>query len=128
MPTPIIHTAGGALMYLLSGNLDLNRMYILFWVVVLSNAPDFDMLVPGPHRAFSHSLLFCLIVTALVGRFTPLSYLSVSLILLSHLLLDSLQDGFYTVSWAWPFYEHISVESYGWNDMINIIKRVFTIY
>ena len=128
MPTPIIHTTGGALVYLLTGNLDINRWYIVTGVTVLSSLPDLDFLIPGPHRGFSHSLAFCILCSAVVGYLTKFSYLSVFSILVSHLLLDSLADGFYTVSWLWPFYSYSAETSYGWNNIIGMIKHALRVF
>jgi len=113
-------------MYLLTGNLSINRLYIIIGVVLLSTLPDFDFIIPGPHRAFSHSLVFCMLVTAAVGYLTPFTYLSVFSILLSHLLLDSFADGFNTVSWLWPYRVFHSAVSY--NNIVTIIKEGFKVF
>lgn len=128
MPAPIIHIAGGALAYLLSGDLSINRVYMVVGVAALAISPDLDILVPGPHRGFSHSLIFCSIATAMVGTYTPFTYLSTFSVLASHLLLDSLGSGFRTVSWLWPFYAHASEASYRWNDLESVIKGIFKVF
>jgi membrane-bound metal-dependent hydrolase YbcI (DUF457 family) len=125
MPTPIIHSAAGSLVYLLAGDLNIDRIYILIGIVLLSILPDFDFLLPFGHRSFSHSLLFCLVASIIIGRFTPFSYLTCFSIILSHLVLDSLEDGFHTVSWLWPFQIHTSHYN---PDLITIIKRFFSVF
>jgi membrane-bound metal-dependent hydrolase YbcI (DUF457 family) len=126
MPAPIVHIAGGALTYLLSGNLNINRWYIVAGVTLLSVLPDIDVLIPGMHRGFGHSLLFAVAVTAVVGGITKFSYLPTFLILLSHLLLDSLRDGFNTVSWLFPFYIYHSEAPF--NDIHSLIKEIFRMF
>ena len=128
MPTPAIHTMGGALAYLATGDLSIGRIYIVVGVLVISSLPDFDFIIPGPHRAFSHSLVFCIIATAIIGYFTKFTYLSVGAMLLSHLLLDSLANGWYSVSWLWPWYVHKSPVSYGWDNIGEFIRHALRIF
>lgn len=128
MPTPAIHTMGGALAYLLAGDLSLNRVYMVAGVVFLSNVHDLDFLIPGPHRGFSHSLLFCLIVALLVGYLTKFSFLGAFMVLSSHLLLDSFANGFGTVSWLWPYYKAPIANEYGWGNIKDMIKHSLRIF
>jgi membrane-bound metal-dependent hydrolase YbcI (DUF457 family) len=127
VPSPAIHIMGGALVYLLSGNLSLDRLYIIGGVVLLSVLPDFDLFFPGPHHGFTHSLIFCILTGAIIGYLSKFSYLSVFSILFSHVLLDSLGNGFGQVSWLWPFFVHHSPVTYGLNDIGEFIKNTFRI-
>jgi membrane-bound metal-dependent hydrolase YbcI (DUF457 family) len=127
VPSPAIHIMGGALVYLLTGNLSLDRLYIIGGVVLLSVLPDFDLFFPGPHRGFTHSLIFCILIGAIIGCLSKFSYLSVFSILFSHVLLDSLGNGFGQVSWLWPFFVHHSPVTYGLNDIGELIKETFRI-
>ncbi len=128
MATPIIHIAGGSLVYLLLGDLSIDRIYIILGVILLSTLPDFDFLIPGPHRGFSHSLLFSGLVALVVGSVTPISYLTSFGILVSHLFLDSMSDGWYSVSWLWPIQYHHSPVSYTLTDVTSFIKDSIRIF
>jgi membrane-bound metal-dependent hydrolase YbcI (DUF457 family) len=125
MPSPILHTAVGSLVYLMTGNLSIDRLYIVAGVTALSILPDFDFLTPFGHRSLTHSLIFCIGTGLLIGRFTPFTYLTSISILLSHLVLDSLADSFASVSWLYPF--HIHHSSYN-PDLITLIKRFFSVF
>lgn len=128
MPTPAIHIMGGSLAYLLVGDLSINRIGIVVGIVLLSCVHDLDFLFPGPHRGITHSLLFCLAMTATVPWFTPFAPHTVFLITMSHLLLDSVGDGFSSVWWTWPFGECKACVPTELTDLKGIIKHAFRIF
>lgn len=112
-------------MYLLSGDLSIDRIYMIGYVVALSVLPDIDFLLGIGHRTALHSLLFTAAISVPIGVFTQFGWLTSFLILLSHLLLDGFDDGFNTVSWFWPW----SVYEYHVNpELLSLIKRIFSVF
>lgn len=119
MPYPLGHTAIGLTTYEINGQKvsPSKRVWMAFYILLLSNLPDFDMLVGllvagnGSmfHRGPSHSLLFAVLMGYLASkaakRFSiapPFSFGLCTGLILSHIIADMVFTDA-PVSFFWPF-------------------------
>ena len=137
MPFPLGHAAGGLAIYeLYAKNGSKVRLWkALVFIIVLTNLPDIDMLIGlilhgnGDifHRGPTHSLLFSVVISALVSnawrcwsRIPKVPFLLSFLLLLSHLSFDAIFTSA-PVSFWWPLEVHWSGGYSGWSDVIQSI-------
>ena len=137
MPFPLGHAAGGLAIYELyaRNGFNMRPWKALVFIVVLTNLPDIDVLIGlifhsnGDifHRGPTHSLLFSVVISALVSnawrcwsRIPRVSFLLSLLLLLSHLFFDAIFTSA-PVSFWWPLEVHWSGGYSGWSDVIHSI-------
>jgi inner membrane protein len=136
MPLPLGHIAIALATHQVStGRSALHRWKHFFYVAVLANLPDIDVLFGlilswngnAFHRGPTHSLAFALIAglaATAVGkrwcRISGISFTLSTLIVLSHLLADQwLTDS--PVSFFWPFEVNWSSGHAGWGDVFHSV-------
>ena len=137
MPLPLGHAAGGLAIYELyaKNGFHMRPWKALVFTLVLTNLPDIDVLIGlivhgnGAifHRGPTHSLLFAVVISALVSnawrcwsRIPRVPFLLSILLLLSHILLDAILTSA-PVSFWWPLEVHWSGGYSGWSDVIDSI-------
>jgi membrane-bound metal-dependent hydrolase YbcI (DUF457 family) len=124
MPYPLGHTAIGLTTYELNGQkaTPSQRFWVLMSVLLLSNLPDFDMLVglvitgnaEAFHRGPSHSLFFAIAMgyaaSKIAKRFwavSPLSFRLCTGLIFSHVIADLVFTSA-PASLFWPFEVHFN--------------------
>ena len=137
MPFPLGHAAGGLAIYELyaKNGFKVRLWKALVFIIVLTNLPDIDMLIGlilhgnGDifHKGPTHSLLFSVVISALVSnawrcwsRIPKVPFLLSFLLLLSHLFFDAIFTSA-PVSFWWPLEVHWSGGYSGWSDVIQSI-------
>lgn len=124
MPYPLGHTAIGLTTYELNGQkaTPSKRVWVFLFVLLLSNLPDFDILVgllttgnaAAFHRGPSHSLLFAIIMGFIASKIAkrlsaipPLGFGLCTALIFSHVMADLIFTST-PVSLFWPFEVHFS--------------------
>jgi membrane-bound metal-dependent hydrolase YbcI (DUF457 family) len=137
MPLPLGHAAGGLAIYELyaKNGFKVRPWKALVFIVVLTNLPDIDVLIGlifhgnGDifHRGPTHSLLFSLVISAIVSntwrcwsKVPKVPFLLSLLLLLSHLFFDAIFTSA-PVSFWWPLEVHWSGGYSGWSDVIDSV-------
>ena len=134
MPSPLGHTAFGLAVHELhsrdTSNLGIRKTVIL--VSVLANLPDIDVLIGlifygngGVfHRGATHSIVFALVMSALISngwrcwsRIPKLGFLWCFMLTTSHLLADAIFSST-PVSFFWPLERYNFVWYCGWKELI----------
>lgn len=135
MPYPLGHTAIGLTTYEINGQKvsPSKRVWMAFYILLLSNLPDFDMLagllVAGNgslfHRGPSHSLLFAVLMGYLTSRAAkrlgiaqPFGFGLCTSLILSHVVADMIFTDA-PVSLFWPFEVNFVQGNYTLGDVFH---------
>jgi len=135
MPFPLGHTAIGLTTYELNGQkaTPSQRLWVFLFVLLLSNLPDFDMLVglvmtgnaDAFHRGPSHSLLFAVVMGYAASKIAkrlfvvpPLSFGLCTALIFSHVIADLVFTSA-PVSLFWPFEVHFSTGTSSLGDVFH---------
>ncbi len=138
MPSPIGHAAIGLVTYDLSlkNKSSINPWKSLFFIVILSNLPDIDVVLglifqingSSFHRGPTHSLVFALTMGFLASNawrswslIPKVRFISCFLLVISHVLADAFLS-IAPVSFFWPFEVHWS---FGYSELNEVLNLIF---